>query len=198
MFRRTPLALLTALLLSAPGLAQTARPSADDLIGTWKRHTEGHEIAVTVERDGLRLSVAFPEGLTVSMEADYLVTRDGILVGVLRLRNGDLLLKERTELASRFFQCRFAVEGNELVVREVKVGNLVDDCCKKLVEGPYRRDVTPGAVSTSSTGPAKPSRIRELVNGSEPRGLISEPILPSPGGNPPSDLAPERVRGGIQ
>jgi hypothetical protein len=135
------MAVVLLVALTVPLRAQDS--DAGKPIGTWT-HTatmDDHQVKVKLEvkADTIHCVVRTTEGPAVStltVDADYIVSRDGLLVGVLPApRKSD---RGDTKDQDRLFLCRFTVEKNTLVVTEVNSGGS-DDQLKKVFEGKYHR-----------------------------------------------------------
>jgi hypothetical protein len=205
---RLLIATLAALAWSGVAVAQPSAPAKP--LGTWTRTAGGDRLTVTVEPDRLRCTLAFRQGFTLSADADYLVTHDGLLRGVLRVTGTGMGPEE--EMRERSFSCRFKVKRDaSLVVSDFEAaGELAG--LKKLVEGRYAtaehllhselvrvpkaRGKGKGLLNVYSSDPNR--RIQELINTSEDLPQIQREWERIWITDPPSHLTPERVHGGIQ
>jgi hypothetical protein len=175
---RTLLTVLAALSL----LVVTAAPArAYDgwQVGIWT-HTatvDDHSVKVMLEVTAgtIHCTVRTKEGpanVTITVDASYVMSRDGLVVGILgpdKIAPKD----EKHSAEERAFTCRLAEEKDGIVVSDVSGGGTDKEQIKKVFEGRYRRVET-----KASTAPSK-SR--------EPVVTPSTPApAPPPSASPPS------------
>jgi hypothetical protein len=204
-YTRTTLAVAVLLAAAAAAPAEEAQKP----LGTWVRHIEGHKVNFDVKPDTVRCTIT-EGGYAISVDADYIVSKDGVLLGIIRTRGADKKAEEN-ELDKRLFYCRFAVEKNALVISDLNVGGDKDKV-KELVEGRYKKlaEKHPSPVSASSYKPKAPKtganayagnpedRIKELLIQSDFSGPIGYGPVPTTPTDKPSGMPPVRVHGGIQ
>jgi hypothetical protein len=127
-----------------------AYEEADKPIGTWTRTTtvDDHQVRVKIEvkPDTLRCTVRTADGLatqTITVEADYFVTRDGVVMGMVPLgkKTAKATDKEalKDTLKERGFMCRFKLDKHGLVISELVTGGDIEENVKKVLEGKYRK-----------------------------------------------------------
>jgi hypothetical protein len=168
MTRKTLTALAALVLLVA---ATSPLRAYDPLahVGTWTRTAtiDDHEVKIKLEvKDNtIRCTIHTTEGpvaSTLTVEADYLVTKDGVLVGVLRggkkPQKGAGKEDPKDSIKDRVFACHFTIEkgANALVVTEVVSGGDADDMGKKVLEGKFHRVKTAPRAATAGTAPVQP------------------------------------------
>jgi hypothetical protein len=152
---RTLLTVLTALSL----LVMTAAPArAYDgwQVGTWTHSTtvDDHPVKVTLEvtANAIHCTVRTREGpatVTIALDASYVMSRDGLMVGILapdKVAPKD----EKNSAEDRAFTCRLTAEENGIVVSDVS-GGRDKDLVKKVFEGRYRRVEAKAATSPSKS-----------------------------------------------
>jgi hypothetical protein len=161
--------LLALALLVAMTVSLRAEESAEKPIGTWTRTTtvDDHPVKVKIEvkADTIRCTVRTAEGLareTITIEADYFVTRDGLLLGVVPLGQGEKKAPEKESLKEtlkeRGFACRFKITKHGLVVSEVITGSDTDENTKKVLEGKYHKaEERPTTCRQRANPPAPPT-----------------------------------------
>ena len=129
-----PVAALCLMTLAAnQGLAQgsSAKP-----VGTWERSTKEGHFLLTIKEDRLHIRFEKSNERTTTVDADYSVSRDGILFGVVIFAEKDLGSDEDREVKSDLpFCCRYRVDGDELTIRD---GKITDGDLDKLA-GRYHR-----------------------------------------------------------
>jgi hypothetical protein len=172
-------------------------------IGVWERSIAGEiRMVLTVERDRLSMRAVVQEEkekYTIVGEAEYSVTKDGILYGVVTSVGAPENAEEEIDLAQlcidRAFSVRYRVDGDVLTVKEVYVGlgddkNTRDDETVYLIgrwkrKGTAEREEDPAEPRSSGKQKVKPERNRRTR---VPRpGSAQPPCLPVPaGGLPPS------------
>lgn len=146
MVRQTGLVLTLALLATPVSAAWAKEPATSDLVGVWTRRADGHRVTVTIRPDLLRFTFAVAQGVTMSLDADYVLARDGTLVGILRTRTNG---KEMEKTANRIFHCRCEVTKDALLLGRLEGNGFVGDDCVKLAEGMFRRVESRAAASNA-------------------------------------------------
>jgi hypothetical protein len=134
------MALMTSALLVAGGAALAQDADSRKPLGTWVHHSDEYKVTFDVKPDTLRCTVTGEGGLSISVTADYVVSPDGILFGVIRTRKADKKKEKEEEgdTEKRLFYCRFAIEKNNLVLSDVAYGDDKDKI-KEVLEGKYRK-----------------------------------------------------------
>jgi hypothetical protein len=115
------------------GLAQslTAKP-----VGTWERQTKDGHFLLTIKEDRLQIRFEKSNEAMTTVDADYSISRDGILFGVVIFAEKDLGSEQEREVKSDLpFCCRYRVDGDELTIRD---GKISEGDLDKLA-GRYRR-----------------------------------------------------------
>jgi hypothetical protein len=132
-----------------PLVAQEA-PNAK-LLGTWAHSANGYKTVIDIKPEGLHVTfVCRPEGATVSVHADYLVTRDGLLVVANRMYGVGKSKKAEDELKNRLYVCHFSLQGDSLIISrfgELKVLAYSEEGYQaakttnldEIIEGTYQR-----------------------------------------------------------
>jgi hypothetical protein len=135
---RIPTALVALLFATVSLYAQENK--AEKLQGTWVHKAKDAKVIIGIKPQVMRCTIVSTlEGLAVTVKADYLVTEDGILLGVVRAEkpgkkaDADELEKER------IFCCRVAVDKRSLNVSDVKCPSDMLDKVKEMVEGQYQK-----------------------------------------------------------
>jgi RNA polymerase sigma factor (sigma-70 family) len=180
-------------------------------IGVWERSFDGEiRMVLTVERDRLSMRAVVQEDkakYTIVGEADYSVTKDGILYGVVTSIGVPEDADQDTELAllciDRAFSLRYRVDGDVLTIKEVYVGlgddkNKQDDETMYLIgrwkrKGTAAKEEDPAEPRSSGKREAKPERNRKTRapsrNGAPP-AVPSSPVGAPPTGPLPAVGAP--------
>jgi hypothetical protein len=140
--------ILLTVLAALSLLATTTAPAhAHDgwQVGTWTHTATGddHQVKVTLEvtANTVHGTVRTSEGpvtMTVTADASYVMSRDGLVVGILgpdKVSPKD----EKNSAKERTFTCRLTAEKNGVVVSDVSGGGGYQDSLKKLLEGRYRK-----------------------------------------------------------
>jgi hypothetical protein len=219
MSRCIQMALMTSALLVAGGSALAQDADSRKPLGTWVHHTDDYKVTFDVKPDTLRCTVSGEGGLSISVTADYVVSPDGILFGVIRTRKAEKKKEEEAEMEKRLFYCRFSVEKNSLLLSDVVYGD-DEDKIKKVLEGKYRKTekkssatssaitVAPGTTqsykprtktSSSQKYSSDPNRrLSELLKQSEDLRKIEYEWERIWFTDQPSHMTPERVHGGIE
>jgi RNA polymerase sigma factor (sigma-70 family) len=104
---------------------ETNRP-----LGSWERDLAGYHLTLRIEADRIYASYSGTEGgkkMSLTLDADYSVTKDNVLYGVLTGADveGDDVAEESldaTELLDHPFSMRYRVDGNVLTVKGVIFG----------------------------------------------------------------------------
>jgi hypothetical protein len=117
---------VAALVLAVVGLsagAVVAQPPEGVPVGRWERKMGKNHVRLTVE-DG-RLHVHFTGEKVATVHADYSVTKDRILYGVITSVDCDDEDESlENELLDQPFSCRFRVDEGTLTVRDLKISTL--------------------------------------------------------------------------
>jgi hypothetical protein len=133
-------------------------------VGTWT-HTAtvgDHRVKVTLDvtANTIHCTLRTEEGaaaVTITVEADYVMSRDGIVAGILAPGKappkGSATKDEKGGVEERAFTCRVNVEEKALVLSDLGGGGSDKDQIKKVFEGRYRR------VEAKAT--TKPSKSKE-------------------------------------
>jgi hypothetical protein len=93
-------------------------------LGTWERRLGPEPLRLYVEEARLHLVVPGDNACTV--HADYGMTKDGVIFGIVtsvEARDETASAAEK-ELLEQTFRCRFRMDEGALVISEVKIGNL--------------------------------------------------------------------------
>jgi hypothetical protein len=160
-------------------VATTAPVSAYEgwQVGTWT-HTatvDDHEVKVTLDltANTIHCTIRTKEGSatwTLTVEADYVLSRDGVVVGI--LAPGKASPKEKKDDSKeRTFTCRITAEKDGIVVSDVAQGGGYEEQAKKVLEGRYRKSEGKTAtarskskepvVAPASASPPPPPRVSE-------------------------------------
>jgi hypothetical protein len=213
------MALVTGAVLVAGGAAFAQDTDSRKPLGTWVHHSDEYKVTFDVKPETLRCTVSGEGGLSISVTADYVVSPDGLLFGVIRTRKAERKKEEDDDVEKRLFYCRFAVEKNNLILSDVAYGDEKDKI-KDVLEGKYRK-VEKKNSATSSTTNSVPATTQSykprtktsssLKYSTDPNRRLSELLKQSEDlpqiehvwdriwfTDQPSHLTPERVRGGIQ
>lgn len=182
---------LTALLVltAAPARAQDGKAEKPpDLLGFWTHKAEEGKVTLDICQHTLICTIEAPKGMAFTVEADYAVSPDGLLVGILRAKQKK---KDADNPDERVFCCRLSRHGGTLTVHEMKCG-LAEEQVKKFVEGTYKLDqgrkaatVRPPASATPAGAPILPP---PCVPGVPPVGAACP--VPAP---PSGPVAPVQV-----
>src|SRR5262245_6358939 len=78
------LLLAAGVLCAAAAVAHADAKLADQLTGTWVHRVEGHKVTLAVQPTSLRCTISLPDGVSIVVEADYVVSKDGVLLGIIR------------------------------------------------------------------------------------------------------------------
>jgi hypothetical protein len=140
--------LLTATLVMAgfcaaalPAGAQ--EPANPKPLGTWVRWANGCKSVIEIKPDRLHYALySKEEGFTLSTNADYLVTRDGMLIGAIRMHKGAKQEKDKDPLEGRLFMCHFSLDTDSLIIsqlEELKTTTKWTSNVNEFIEGKYHR-----------------------------------------------------------
>ncbi len=141
-------ALCLVVLAPNQGLAQS---SSAKPVGTWERQMKEGRFLLTIKEDCLHIRFEKSNDGTTTVDADYSVSRDGILFGVVIFAEKDLGSDEDREVKSDLpFCCRYRVDGDELTIRD---GKITDGDLDKLA-GRYHR--VEEKISSTKGVPTKP------------------------------------------
>jgi hypothetical protein len=212
---RILLTVLAALLLLAT-TAAPARAYEGWQVGTWA-HTatvDDHQVKVTLDvtANTIHCTVRATEGpttWTITAEADYVMSRDGIVVGILAAGKGSPKDK-KNGVEERAFTCRITAEKNGIVVSDLN-GGPDKDLAKKAFEGRYRKveakttptrstSKEPVVAPASAAPPPSESGVAPIARVGVAIDPRSSPILPISLNLPPtlkrlaSDNKDEKVR----
>ncbi len=123
-----------------------AASAAQRPVGVWQREVGPFQFQVRIEADRLYASFVNTdkdERLHINLEADYSVTRDYVLYGVITGIEQPDDPEEETEQNQTLdhpFSLRYRIDGDVLTVKDVKFGAWrSDDKELKLIAGRYRR-----------------------------------------------------------
>jgi hypothetical protein len=210
------MALVTSALLVAGGALAQDTDSRKPL-GTWVHHTDDYKVTFDVKPDTVRCTVSGEGGLSFSVTADYVVSPDGVLFGIIRTRKAEKKKDDDGDVEKRLFYCRVTMEKNHLVLSDVAYGEDKDKI-KEVIEGKYHKiekkssatSSAPVVVPTTSYKPrtkvsssnkysADPNRrIADLLKQSEDLIQIENDWDRIWFTDQPSHLTPERVHGKIE
>jgi hypothetical protein len=135
------LAAATLLAAAAPTPAQTEHNAK--WLGTWIRHADGCKVKLDIKPDVLRCTVTIEEGYAVSVEADYVVSKDGVLLGIVRGPKVQKASKKDKDdddpVSKRLFYLQISADEKSLVVSDLNYGDNGEDKVKDVLEGKYHR-----------------------------------------------------------
>lgn len=102
----------------------TGNPAGDDRpLGKWERKINKNRIVLHLEAN--RLHVHFDGERTGTIHADYRITRDHVLYGVVTSVQGDDDDEElERDLIDQPFSCKIRVDEGVLSIRDLKLGTL--------------------------------------------------------------------------
>jgi RNA polymerase sigma factor (sigma-70 family) len=116
----------------APAAAR-AQP-AGRLLGTWERDVGPNHITLRIEADHLHGTATLTDKdrkITLSIDADYSMTRDSVLYGVITgadvpdaSADAGELVATTAQLADQPFSVRLRVDGNTLTIKDVKFAGI--------------------------------------------------------------------------
>lgn len=135
------LLLVFGLLLAAPLAPARAedKPKAKAVkkpVGTWVRKVDETTLTFVIKEDGMTITVKDGNGGTLEIEADYGVTKDGVLYGCMT-KVTKKNIDPPTDKGD-LFSIAFSISGKELTVSDLK-GTHANDDARKLVEGVYQK-----------------------------------------------------------
>jgi hypothetical protein len=156
---------LSAVLAAASLLALTAATQAQSertqkLLGSWSRHADGCKVQLEVKPDSLRCTVTTEDGFAISVNADYVVSKDGILLGILHARPAKKKDKDKDDdgLSKRLFYLQVTADEKALVISDLNYGDGDDDKMKEVLEGKYHKtEGKRAARAAASPTPTLPS-----------------------------------------
>ncbi len=151
MARLTRMTLAAAVLLTAAALTRAADP-AEKFQGVWVRRGEDCKIVLEIQPDGLTCTVATANGMAITVEADYVVSGDGIMVGVIRPFRKPRTEDERDNTRERIFCLRLSATEKTLTIKDAECAN---DRVAELAEGTYHRTERPVDLKFTPGGKAK-------------------------------------------
>jgi hypothetical protein len=138
---RVGLFLLVIGLLFAAPLARAedkakAKARVQKPIGAWTREANGTTVTFDIKEDGMTIHVKNDEGKTITAEAEYAVTKGGVLFGTITkvTKEGIDAPTEKGDL----FSVAISVKGKELTVSDLK-GTHANEEASKLIEGVYKK-----------------------------------------------------------
>lgn len=142
MARSIPTILATATLLALTASAPAQSERNQKYLGTWTRHADGCKVKLEVKPETLRCTVTFEEGYAITVEADYVVSKDGVLLGILHdPKNGKAAKKDKDDdpLNKRLFYFQISADDKALVIGDLNYGDSGDDKVKEVLEGKYHK-----------------------------------------------------------
>jgi hypothetical protein len=161
-----PFTTLVAILFLAasPAFAQKAKAhKSTDLLGTWTHDSGAGKVTLVFKEHTLSCTISDPENVTVRVDAEYMITRDGFLLGMLhgKKQKGESAYDEANR---RFICCKVTKDGDALIVRAfISKGGREE--LAKIVEGNYKKRGSPEAKAAYSSDPNV--RMTQLLNESE-------------------------------
>jgi hypothetical protein len=131
MCRALVLALAASIVL--PAAAADKEPARAKPLGAWERGAGDAKVTFTFTADTLKAVVA-TGGATVTVDADYGVTKDGTLFGLVTkvVREGTNDGPSENDL----FRFRFTVDKDKLTLKDLHPAN---DDVKAILEGDYKK-----------------------------------------------------------
>jgi hypothetical protein len=131
--------LAAAGLLALAGSGQAQQERTQKLQGTWVRRADGCKVRLEVKPESLRCTVTTEEGMAITVDADYVVSKDGILLGILRVPQAGKAADDDA-VTKRLIYLGFAAEDRSLVVKDLAYKDSHDgDKMKELLEGKYHK-----------------------------------------------------------
>jgi len=126
-------AVVVALAWVLPAVAADKEPARTRPLGTWERTVGDGKVTFTFAAESFKVVVA-SGGATVNMEADYGVTADGTLFGIVTkvAREGTNEGPSEKDL----FRFGFSLEKDKLTIKDLNPGS---DEVKQILEGDYKR-----------------------------------------------------------
>jgi hypothetical protein len=158
MARSIPAVLAVLLAMTAFAPAQSERNLR--FLGTWTRHADGCKVKLDVKPETLRCTITIEEGYAISVEADYVVSKDGVLLGILHgPRNGKAAKGDKDDdpLAHRLFYFRVSADEKSLVIDNLNYDSSGDDKVKEVLEGKYHKAEGKGHKAVSTCTPLMPT-----------------------------------------
>lgn len=137
MLRAASLGLAVAFLFAAAVEAQDKKEkAAKKPTGTWVREVNGFTLKFTFRANDLTIDVKDNDGNTISIEADYGVTKDGTAYGIMtKVTNKGI---EKGPEKGDLFSMKFSVTDKEMTFSDFK-GTHANEESRKLVEGVYTK-----------------------------------------------------------
>src|SRR5438477_1041041 len=125
------LALTLACAVPAAAADEVKKP-----VGTWLKKDGERAVTFQIKADGMHVVLKAGEDQKVEVDADYGVTKDGVLFGRI-----SKVMKPGGEGPEEgdLFSFHFKVEKDKLVITDL-TGTKVSDDAKKFVEGDYEKD----------------------------------------------------------
>ena len=135
MLRGVTLALATGLLVlaAAPAADKTAAKPAAKHIGTWSKSVDDTTITFAVKPEVLLITLKRGEQ-KLEAEADYAVTKDGVLFGRIRKVTKDI---DGGPAEGDLFSFRVKHDKDKVVLSDLKGTHGGGDEARNLVEGEY-------------------------------------------------------------
>jgi hypothetical protein len=125
-----------ALTLACAVPAATADEVKKPPVGTWTKKEGDRTVTFQIKADGMRVVLKGEGDQKIEVDADYGVTKDGVLFGrISKVAKPGGEGPEEGEL----FSFRFKVEKDKLILSDL-TGTKIDDGAKKLVEGDYEKE----------------------------------------------------------
>ena len=157
--------LITILFLAAsPAFAQKAKSDrSTELLGTWTHDSGTGKVTLVFKERTLNCTISDPENVTVRVDAEYMITRDGFLLGMLhgKKKKGE---SAEEEAGRRVFCCKVTKDGDALIVSALITKDKREELAK-VVEGNYKKKGSPEAKAAYSSDPNV--RMTQLINQSE-------------------------------
>ncbi len=138
MNRFASLALASVILFAVSALADAEKEGGKKPLGTWKRIAGDTTITFEIKADSAHFTVVNSNnGNTIEVEADYGVTKDGVVFG----RINKVTKKGGDDGPSEgdLFSFRFSIDKDKLTVSELKTSAGGEDA-KQAVEGEYTKE----------------------------------------------------------
>jgi hypothetical protein len=129
--------ILTAALLSST--AALGRADESPLVGTWTHRADDHKVRLEIKPESLRCTLTGGEGISGSVNADYVASKDGVVLGIIRAGKAEKKGDGPEDLNKRLFFFRIAVDDKSLVISDLNYAGELGDKMKPLIEGKYRR-----------------------------------------------------------
>ncbi len=107
-------------------------PTSRKPLGTWQKKFEENQIQFEVKPDTFRVTVTTPD-VTIEADADYAVTKDGILFGVIRKVDKKGICAGPME--GDLFSFRYTVNNNVLTIKDLHGTD--NEEAKQLLQGEY-------------------------------------------------------------